>query len=190
MTRKSLKGFGTHSHKDMEIVTYVLTGELKHEDSIGNGSIIRQGDVQRMSAGSGIAHSEFNASDRDSVHFLQIWIQPNRFGIKPSYEQKHFSDADKQGQLKLVISNDGKDGSLSIHQDTSIYVSILQKDDRVTYEIKQNRGIWVQVTKGQISVNDNLLEAGDGASITQNDSVSIVGIENQSEFLLFDLVNK
>ena len=185
------QGFGTHSHKDMEIITYVLTGELKHQDSIGNGSIIRQGDVQRMSAGSGIAHSEFNASDRNPVHFLQIWIQPNLFGLKPSYEQKHFTDAEKQGQLKLVISNDGKDGSLTIHQDTSIYASILQRNDRITHDIKENRGVWIQVTKGKISVNGNLLETGDGASITQNDAVSIVGIdENDSEFLLFDLVNK
>ena len=184
------KGFGTHSHKDMEIVTYVLAGELEHKDSIGNGSIIRVGDVQRMSAGSGIAHSEFNASAVTPVHLLQIWIEPNRFGIEPSYEQKNFSDEQKRGQLKLVASNDGRNDSMTIHQDASLYVSILENDDRLTYDVAENRAVWLQVVKGKLKINDRMVETGDGVSISEENAMSIVGVENESEFLLFDLIDK
>ncbi len=184
------KGFGTHSHKDMEIVTYVLAGELEHKDSIGNGSIIRVGDVQRMSAGSGIAHSEFNASAVTPVHLLQIWIEPNRFGIEPSYEQKNFSDEQKRGQLKLVASNDGRNDSMTIHQDASLYVSILENDDRLTYDVAENRAVWLQIVKGKLKINDRVVETGDGVSISGANAMSIVGVGDESEFLLFDLINK
>ena len=184
------QGFGTHSHKDMEIVTYVLAGELEHKDSIGNGSIIRVGDVQRMSAGSGIAHSEFNASAVTPVHLLQIWIEPNRFGIEPSYEQKNFSDEQKRGQLKLVASNDGRNDSMTIHQDASLYVSILENDDRLTYDVAENRAVWLQIVKGKLKINDRVVETGDGVSISGANAMSIVGVGDESEFLLFDLIDK
>jgi hypothetical protein len=181
------KGFGTHSHRDMEIISYVLEGALQHRDSIGNGSVIRPGDVQRMSAGTGIAHSEFNASDTDPVHFLQIWILPDRAGIKPSYEQKHFSLQEKQGKLRLVASCDGKDNSVIIHQDANLYVAALKVGDRVNHSTNQNRSLWVQVARGSVKVNDRLLNAGDGAAITQETEISIAATTDNTEILLFDL---
>jgi hypothetical protein len=181
------KGFGTHSHRDMEIISYVLEGALQHRDSIGNGSVIRPGDVQRMSAGTGIAHSEFNASDTDPVHFLQIWILPDRAGIKPSYEQKHFSLQEKQGKLRLVASCNGKDNSVIIHQDANLYVAALKVGDRVNHSTNQNRSLWVQVARGSVKVNDRLLNAGDGAAITQETEISIAATTDNTEILLFDL---
>ena len=141
------QGFGTHSHKDMEIISYVLQGELEHKDSIGNGSVIRPGDVQRMSAGTGIAHSEFNASDTDPVHFLQIWIHPGQVGIQPSYEQKNFALEEKQGKFKLVASPDGRDNSVTIHQDANLYVAALNKGDRVNHSTENNRSLWLQILR-------------------------------------------
>ncbi len=181
------KGFGTHSHKDMEIISYVLQGELEHKDSIGNGSVIRPGDVQRMSAGTGIAHSEFNASNKDLVHFLQIWITPNQQGIEPSYEQKHFSVEEKQGNLKLVVSPDAKDNSVKIHQDVYVYVSILNKDDRIDHNLDYNRCTWIQVAKGSININNQTIKAGDGVAINKETNLELVAIENNTEILLFDL---
>ena len=181
------KGFGTHSHKDMEIISYVLEGELEHRDSIGNGSVIRPGDVQRMSAGTGIAHSEFNASNNDLVHFLQIWIIPEREGIKPSYEQKNFSPGEKRGKLKLVASPDGRNNTVTIHQDVSLYVAVLNQGDRVNYNTDKNRSLWLQVAKGALEVNGQLLHTGDGAAITKETELELVTTVDNTEILLFDL---
>lgn len=180
------QGFATHGHQDMEIVTYVLEGELEHKDSIGNGSIIRPGDVQRMSAGKGILHSEFNPSVDTPVHLLQIWITPNQFGFEPSYEQKFFSPDEKRGQLKLVASPDGQQGSITIHQDAYIYASILAQGETVTHALS-NRRAWLQMTKGSVSLNGKTLNSGDGAGISQEDSMTLMGQASETEFLLFDL---
>ena len=182
------QGFGTHSHQDMEIISYVLSGELEHKDNIGNGSVIRPGDVQRMSAGTGIAHSEFNASDAEPVHFLQIWIQPGQRGIKPSYEQKNFSEAEKQGKFKLVASPDGRDNSVTIHQDANLYATVLNQGDRVTYDSDKNRSLWLQVVRGSAKVNGQILQTGDGAAITQESELELVATTENTEILLFDLV--
>ena len=155
------KGFATHGHQDMEIISYVLSGELEHQDSMGNGSVIRPGDVQRMSAGTGIRHSEFNASATDPVHFLQIWIVPEEEGLEPSYEEKHYSPESKQGQLKLVGSREGRDNSVKIHQDVELYIASLSESDRLSYQIKDNRVVWLHVAKGSLLLNDQLLQAGD-----------------------------
>lgn len=181
------QGFGTHRHRDMEIISYVLAGELEHKDSIGNGSIIRPGDVQRMSAGTGIAHSEFNGSAIDPVHFLQIWILPQQAGIKPSYEQKHFSLEEKQGKLRLVASPDGRDNSVTINQDANLYVAALNKGDRVNHNTDKNRSLWIQVAKGGVEINGQVLQAGDGAAITNETEIAIVGTADDPEILLFDL---
>ena len=180
------QGFATHGHQDMEIVTYVLEGELEHKDSIGNGSIIRPGDVQRMSAGKGILHSEFNPSVDTPVHLLQIWITPNQFGFEPSYEQKFFSPDEKRGRLKLVASPDGQQGSITIHQDAYIYASILAQGETVTHALP-NRRAWLQMTKGSVSLNGKTLNAGDGAGISQEDGITLMGQASETEFLLFDL---
>lgn len=180
------QGFATHGHQNMEIVTYVLEGELEHKDSIGNGSIIRPGDVQRMSAGKGILHSEFNPSVDTPVHLLQIWITPNQFGFDPSYEQKFFTPEDKKGRLKLVASPDGQQGSVTIHQDAYIYASVLAEGETVTHGLS-NRRAWLQMTKGSLSLNDKTLKAGDGAGISQEEKITIIGQASETEFLLFDL---
>ena len=181
------KGFGTHRHKDMEIISYVLQGALEHKDSIGNGSVIRPGDVQRMSAGTGIVHSEFNASDIEPVHFLQIWIQPDRVGIQPSYEQKNFALEEKQGKFKLVASPDGRDDSLKVHQDVNLYVSALNKGDRITYNTDKDRSLWIQLARGSATINGQTLETGDGAAITQESELELVATTDNAEILLFDL---
>lgn len=181
------KGFGTHGHQDMEIITCVLSGELEHRDSMGNGSVIRPGDVQRMSAGTGVRHSEFNASDTNPVHLLQIWIMPEKRGLKPSYEEKNFSPQIKQGKLTLIGSQDGRDNSVTIHQDVNLYLGSLTKSDRLNYSIKDNRGIWLQVARGKVKLNEQLLQAGDGAAITDETEIAIAGNSSDSEFLLFDL---
>jgi redox-sensitive bicupin YhaK (pirin superfamily) len=180
------QGFGTHSHRDMEIISYVLEGELAHKDSMGNGSVIRPGDVQRMSAGTGVTHSEFNHSKSDVVHFLQIWIQPERAGARPSYEEKRFSDADKRGRLRLVGSRDGRDGSVVIHQDVSLYAAVLAGGDRVEHELAPGRRAWLQVTRGSVELNGTPLEAGDGAALTAERELTIRGTAN-AEVLLFDM---
>lgn len=181
------EGFGTHGHQDMEIITCVLSGELEHRDSMGNGSVIRPGDVQRMSAGTGVRHSEFNASNTNPVHLLQIWIMPEKRGIKPSYEEKNFSSELKQGKLTLLGSQDGRDNSVTIHQDVNLYLGSLTNSDRLNYSIKNNRGIWLQVARGEVKLNEQLLQAGDGAAITNETEIAIAGNSSDSEFLLFDL---
>ncbi len=181
------KGFGTHSHRDMEIISYVLEGELEHKDSMGNGSAIRPGDIQRMSAGTGIAHSEFNRSKSDLVHFLQIWIMPDTLGIVPDYEQKHFPLEERQGKLKLVASADGKDNSVTIHQDASLYVAVLSKGDRINYNINKNRKLWLQVARGEIEVNGQTVNTGDGAAITLEEDLELAATADNTEILLFDL---
>ncbi len=182
------KGFGTHGHRDMEIITYVLEGALEHKDSIGNGSVIRPGDVQRMSAGTGIFHSEFNASPSDPVHFLQIWILPEKTDIAPGYEQAHFSLADKQGKLRLVGSRDGRDGSVVIHQDVNLYAASLNHQDRIQQAIAPERSIWVQVARGAVQVNGHNLTAGDGAAIAQESMLTLMGQSDDAEILVFDLL--
>src|SRR3954463_2825413 len=149
------QGFGTHGHRDMEIISYVLEGGLAHKDSMGNGSVIRPGDVQRMSAGTGVMHSEFNASDRDPVHFLQIWIEPNVRGVKPGYEEKRFEDASKRGQLRLIASPDGREGSVTIHQDASLYAALVDGAEVVTHAPAPGRKTYVHVIRGEVTVNGN-----------------------------------
>jgi redox-sensitive bicupin YhaK (pirin superfamily) len=172
----------------MEIISYVLQGELEHRDSIGNASVIRPGDIQRMSAGTGIAHSEFNASTIEPVHFLQIWIKPEQTGIEPCYEQKHFSLPEKQGKLKLVVSPDGKDNSVRIHQDSKLYVAALNEGDRVNHTINNKRSLWIQIARGSVEINgQTLLEAGDGATITKETGIALSATADDTEILLFDL---
>ncbi|HEX7153460.1 MAG TPA: pirin family protein [Thermoanaerobaculia bacterium] len=178
-------GFGTHGHRDMEIVSYVLEGSLGHRDNMGNGSVIKPGDVQRMSAGTGVLHSEMNPSETEPVHFLQIWILPEQRNITPGYEQKYFAPEEKNGQLRLVAARDGRDGAVTIHQDVEIYASLLDGDAAVTHEFRPGRYGWLQVTRGEAEVNGQKLVAGDGAAISNESSVTIRG--NGAEVLLFDL---
>ncbi|NER80042.1 MAG: pirin family protein [Leptolyngbya sp. SIO1D8] len=181
------QGFSTHGHRDMEIVSYVLEGALAHKDSIGNGSTIRPGDVQRMSAGSGILHSEFNASDTDPVHFLQIWVLPEKKGIEPSYEQTFFAPEEKQGQLRLVGSRDGRDGSVTIHQDLNLYATQLKADESVTHALATGRRVWVHVARGAVTLNGYSLIAGDGAAIADESTLTLTGVGEDTEVLLFDM---
>ncbi|WP_244512365.1 pirin family protein [Filomicrobium insigne] len=180
-------GFPTHPHADMEIVSYVLDGALEHVDSLGTGSVIRPGDVQRMSAGTGIRHSEFNASADEPVHFLQIWIIPESRGLEPSYEQKNFSDDDKRGVLKLVGSGDGREGSVIIHRDVDLYATLPGKGGRITHEIARGRIGWVHIARGSASVNGEDLKAGDGAAIGQPGKIELTGTSDEAEILLFDM---
>jgi len=179
-------GFGTHGHRDMEIISYVLDGELAHRDSMGNGSVIRPGDVQRMSAGSGVRHSEFNHAQDRTTHFLQIWIEPNVTGIAPSYEEKRFSDADKQGRLRLVASPDGADGSVRIHQDARMYVSRLAPGQSLSAELAAGRLGYLHLVRGAVTVNGERLAGGDAAKV-RDESRLAIGAEGDSELLLFDL---
>ncbi|WP_404788454.1 pirin family protein [Altericista sp. CCNU0014] len=181
------QGFGTHGHQDMEIISYVLEGALEHKDSIGTGSIVRPGDVQRMSAGTGIRHSEYNASKTEPVHFLQIWILPEQKGIEPGYEQKNFAIAEKQGKLRLVASRDGRDGSITIHQNVDLYVSVLAEGELVNHTFAPNRAGWLQVARGAVQLNDLTLNAGDGAAIAQESLITIRGDAGDAEVLLFDM---
>jgi redox-sensitive bicupin YhaK (pirin superfamily) len=180
-------GFPTHPHSDMEIISYVLEGALEHKDSLGTGSVILPGDVQRMSAGSGIRHSEFNASEREPVHFLLIWIIPEKRGIEPSYEQKTFSEAEKRGRLRLVGSRDGREGSVTIHQDVDLYAALLDEGAGVSHTVAKGRGAWVQVARGSVAVNGEELRAGDGLAIGQSGVLSVEGTSKGSEILLFDM---
>ncbi len=179
-------GFPTHSHQDMEIVTYVIEGALEHKDSMGNSSVIRPGEVQRMSAGTGVSHSEYNQSDNELVHLLQIWILPEKKGLSASYEQKMYAPAEKRGQLRLVGSRDGRDGSVTIHQDVNLYASLLVAGEKIESEIKRDRLIWLQLIKGQITVNDRAISAGDAVAMV-DESTIILSAESDAEFLLFDL---
>jgi redox-sensitive bicupin YhaK (pirin superfamily) len=180
------QGFGTHGHRDMEIISYVLEGELAHKDSMGNGSVLRYGDVQRMSAGTGVRHSEFNHSPTAGVHFLQIWIQPNVTGIQPSYEEKHFAPESKLGQLRLIASGDGREGSVLIHQDAAIYATILNGADSVEHALEKDRTAYVHVIRGKVSVNGTELKGGDALKVTNEQAVTLARAE-AAEVLLFDL---
>lgn len=179
-------GFGTHGHRDMEILTYVLEGELAHKDSLGTGSVIRPGDVQIMSAGTGIQHSEFNNSQSEPVHFLQIWMLPDRQNITPRYDQRDFSLTQKQGQLRLVASKDGREGSVVIHQDINLYVSVLSAGDLISFEVLPTRFAWIQVARGMVTLNGESLREGDGVQIN-NPELLELSTENEAEILLFDL---
>jgi len=181
------RGFGTHPHRDMEIISYVLDGALEHADSMGNGSIIRPGDVQRMSAGTGVTHSEYNHSKNAPVHFLQIWIEPEERAQPPSYEQKTFPEAEKRNTFRLVASRDGRDGSVRIHQDVDLHASLLDPGATVHFERRPDRHLWLQVARGSVRVNDTDLVAGDGLATSDADTLEITGIED-AEILLFDLV--
>ena len=179
-------GFPTHGHRDMEIVTYVLEGGLAHRDSMGNGSTIRPGDVQRMSAGTGVRHSEFNHSEDERVHLLQIWILPAETGTEPGYEEKKFEDEEKRNRLRVVASPDGRDGSVTIHQDAEIYVAQLEDGREVAHELRPGRHAWLQVARGAVELNGQRLEQGDGAAASDEGRIAIVG-RGPAEVLLFDL---
>lgn len=189
-TVKPDQGFDTHEHRDMEIISYVLSGALKHQDSIGNGSIIRPGDLQRMSAGTGVRHSEHNASGDEDVHFLQIWILPEAKGMKPSYEQRNFSDDDKRNRLRLVGSRDGRSGSVVIHRDVDLFVTLLQADRSVSHTLASGRKGWLQVTTGSVDLNGQRLVAGDGVALeSATDSAIELNLTgtHEAEVLLFDM---
>jgi len=179
-------GFPTHPHRDMEIVTYVLDGTLAHKDSMGNGSTIRPGDVQYMSAGTGVAHSEFNASAKQPVHMYQIWMFPDKNGYQPTYDQKHFDVSEKRGNLRVVVSPDGRDGSVKIRQDNKLYATVLAPGQAVKHALEPERHAYVQVARGSVTLNGNTLETGDGAAISAEKSVELVGVKD-AEVLLFDL---
>jgi hypothetical protein len=179
-------GFPTHPHRDMEIITYVLSGKLEHKDSLGTGSVILPGDGQRMTAGRGIRHSEANASPTEAVHLLQIWILPDKSGHEPGYEQKSFPESEKRGKFRLIASNDGADGSVKINQDAKLFVTLLAPGEEVTQSLTSKRSAWIQVAKGEIELNGKRLKQGDGAAISDEAKLKVKGIE-ESEVLLFDL---
>jgi quercetin 2,3-dioxygenase len=182
------QGFSTHGHRDMEIISYVLAGALEHKDSLGTGSVIRPGDVQRMSAGTGITHSEYNASQTEPVHFLQIWILPAEKGIEPGYEQKNFAMDEKRGTLRLLGSQDGRDGSVTIHQNVDLYSAVLQAQESVSHTFAPARVGWLQVARGDVNVNGHALTAGDGVAISQESLITVQGTAPETEVLLFDMV--
>ena len=179
-------GFPMHPHRDMEIVTYVLEGALEHRDSMGNGSVIKPGDIQYMSAGTGVTHSEFNASETEPVHLFQIWMFPERQALKPAYGQKNFSEAEKRGKLRLLVSPDGRDGSVKIRQDNDLYATVLGTGESVKHALKPERHAYVQVARGSVTLNGKRLEEGDGAAISDEKTLELTG-EKDSEVLLFDL---
>jgi quercetin 2,3-dioxygenase len=180
------RGFDTHGHRDMEIISYVVSGALRHEDSLGNGSIIRPGDVQRMTAGSGVRHSEYNASDEEPVHFLQIWLQPEALGLPPGYEQKAFPAEEQTNRLALVVARGGRDGAVSIHRDVDIYASRLDAGVTIGHTFRAGRSGWMQVVRGELRANDLVLQAGDGLALGQVPSLELKAI-GASELLLFDM---
>lgn len=180
------QGFGTHPHKNMEILSWIVGGAMEHRDSMGTGSVIRPGDLQRMSAGTGITHSEFNPSDAERLHLVQIWLLPERQGLAPEYEQKHFAEAERRGGLRLIASPDGRDGSVTVHQDAELYNTILAAGETAGLPLRPGRGAWVQVLKGRLEVNGQELLAGDGAALEEETAVTLTARES-SEALLFDL---
>lgn len=180
------KGFGTHPHRDMEIISYVLDGALEHKDSMGNGSVMRPGDVQRMSAGTGVTHSEFNHSPSEPVHFLQIWVLPDARGHQPGYEQKHFGAEDKRGRLRLVASNTGREGSVSLNQDVDLYAGLLDGDESATLELRPGREGWVHVARGGVTLNGQALGAGDGVAVSEPGTLAFSG-GRDAEVLVFDM---
>ena len=183
---RASRGFGTHAHRDMEIVSYVLEGALEHRDSLGTGSVIRPHEVQRMSAGRGVTHSEFNASEHDDVHFLQIWILPAERGLPPSYEQRPFPPEQKRGRLRLVGAPDGRDGAVTVHQDVAIYATLLDPGQRVEHRLASGRHAWVQVASGEVTVNGQSLVAGDGAAVSDEAALDLTA-RSDAEVLVFDL---
>jgi redox-sensitive bicupin YhaK (pirin superfamily) len=180
------QGFGMHGHRDMEIITYIIDGALEHRDSMGNGSVIRAGDVQRMSAGTGVQHSEFNHSDREITHLLQIWLLPERNGISPGYEEKSFDAAAKTDRLCLIASREARDGSLKIHQDVDLHAAILSPGSELSHALAPDRRAWIQVVHGDLAVNDTALADGDGAAVVGVEQLRFAA-DSGSEFLLFDL---
>lgn len=180
------QGFPKHGHRDMEIITYMISGDLSHKDSMGNGTTIKPNEVQRMTAGTGVLHSEYS-SETEKTHLLQIWILPEKENLKPDYEQTYFAPEEKKGKLKLVASRGGTDGSVHINQDVALYSSILGKDEQVEYKLAENRYAWIQLIKGNIDVNGELLNAGDGAAIGEEEILKIKSLADETEFLLFDL---
>ena len=180
------QGFGTHPHRDMEIISYVIDGALEHKDSMGNGAVMRSGEVQRMTAGTGVTHSEFNHSKEDLVHFLQIWILPDAQSLAPGYEQKNFSVEDKTNRLRLVASRDGADGSVTIHQDMRIYASVLTPGTSLTHSLADGRQAWIQVASGDVTVAGESLSSGDGIAVAEIDSIDVKA-GTESEILLFDM---
>jgi redox-sensitive bicupin YhaK (pirin superfamily) len=180
------QGFPKHGHRDMEIITYIISGDLSHEDSMGNGTTIRPHEIQRMSAGTGILHSEYS-SETDKTHLLQIWILPETRNLTPSYEQKLISAEAKRGNLKLIASRNAEEDSITVYQDVKLYASILKKDEEVSHEIAENRHAWIQVVKGSLEVNGEFLNTSDGAAISDEKLLKIKALEEETEFLLFDL---
>ncbi|MDT4968149.1 MAG: quercetin 2,3-dioxygenase [Acidobacteriota bacterium] len=180
------EGFPTHGHSDMEIITYVLEGALEHKDSMGTGSVIRPGDVQKMSAGTGVRHSEYNGSKAEFVHLLQIWIIPDTMGIKPDYQQKRFEDEEKRGRLRLIVSPDGDEGSVTISQDARVYATLLAPSQQVVHHLEPNRHAWVQAARGAIELNGHHLFQGDGAAVSAESKLTMTG-RDAAEILLFDL---
>ncbi len=181
------KGFGTHAHSDMEIITYVTSGALAHKDSTGGEETLRPHEVQRMTAGTGIRHSEFNPSETEGTHLYQIWILPEKNGLTPGYEQTYFAPEEKKGKLKLVASRGGDEGSVKINQDVSLYSSILSKEEEATYKLSENRHAWIQVVKGSLEINGEVLNTSDGAAISDETLLKIKALADETEFLLFDL---
>ena len=181
------EGFGTHGHADMEIITYVTRGALAHKDSTGGEETLRPHEIQRMTAGTGIRHSEFNASDTEDTHLLQIWILPEEKGLTPGYEQTYFAPEEKKGRLKLVASRGGDDGSVKINQDVALYSSVLAKGEEVSHALEENRHAWLQVVKGSLELNSETLNQGDGAAVSDETKLKIKSLEDETEFLLFDL---
>ncbi|SOE00997.1 pirin family protein [Caenispirillum bisanense] len=180
-------GFGEHGHRDMEIISYVVDGALAHKDSLGNVETIGPGEVQVMTAGTGIRHSEFNGSASEGVRFLQMWVLPEREGLKPGYVQKRFGRADKLGRLALLVSRDGRDGSLPIHQDVALYAAVLTEGQAVRHAPAAGRHLWVQVVRGGVELNGTLLREGDGAAVSDEDAVTLTGLDTESEVLVYDL---
>jgi redox-sensitive bicupin YhaK (pirin superfamily) len=180
------QGFPTHSHRDMEIITYILSGALEHRDSMGNGSVIRPGDVQRMTAGTGVSHSEFNPSKTESVHLLQIWVLPERRNLPPGYEQKTFTDEERRGSLRLIASSDAREGSVTINQDARVYAGMLNADQKIDYRLELNRYAWLQIARGTVELNHTEMIQGDGAAVSGENNLRIIA-HDQAELLLFDL---
>jgi len=180
------QGFPTHSHRDMEIITYILSGALEHRDSIGNGSVIRPGDVQRMTAGTGVSHSEFNPSESEAVHLLQIWILPKTHGLTPGYEEKAFAEEERRGRLRLIASDDGREGAVTINQDARVYATLLDAGQIVTHSLQPHRHAWLQLARGTVRLNGMELKQGDGAAVSKERELS-VSAHDRAELLLFDL---
>ena len=181
------QGFGMHGHRDMEIVTYVISGALDHRDSLGNGSVLKAGEFQRMTAGTGIRHSEFNPSQTEPLHLYQIWLLPEREGLTPGYEETNFADEERRGRLRLVASRDARDGSLTIHQDAELYLGALGVGEQVSHTLRPGRHAWVQVTRGGVELHGERLSAGDGAAVSGEEAVTVRGALEDAEVLVFDL---